>query len=77
MTLSNLIELQTEPPVRGADEAFTQAVKAQRATLMGFYRAGLAATIGDRANWAREMNGVARADSANPYYRWFGGQAAR
>lgn len=75
MTLSNLIELQTEPPVQGADAAFLQAVQAERATLMGFYRAGLAAYIGDRRAWSREMNAVMRTDGDNPYYRWFGGQA--
>ena len=74
MTLSNLIALQTEPPLRGGDAAFGDAVRAERATLMGFYRAGLAAYIGDRRGWAREMNAVMRADGANPYYRWFGGQ---
>lgn len=75
MTLSNLVELQTEPPVSGGDAAFTGAVKAERATLMAFYRAGLAAYIGDRRGWAQEMNTVMRADGSNPYYRWFGGQA--
>lgn len=75
MTLSNLVELQTEPPVAGGDAAFGEAVKAERATLMAFYRAGLAAYIGDRRGWAQEMNTVMRADGSNPYYRWFGGQA--
>ena len=75
MTLSNLVELQTEPPVFGGDAAFGDAVKAERATLMAFYRAGLAAYIGDRRGWATEMNTVMRADGTNPYYRWFGGRA--
>jgi spermidine synthase len=73
-TLSNLIELQTEPPVAGADRAFADAVKAERTTLMGFYRAGLAAYAGDRQTWAYEMNGVMRAVPDNPYYLWFGGR---
>ena len=75
MTLSNLVELQTEPPLQGGDAAFGDAVKAERATLMAFYRAGLAAYIGDRRGWALEMNTVMRADGTNPYYRWFGGQS--
>ena len=73
-TLSHLLDLQTEPPVDGADPAFLQAMQAERATLMAFYRAGLAAYRGDRDAWAHEMNTVRRADPDNPYYRWFGGR---
>jgi spermidine synthase len=71
--LPTLLDLRTDPPLRGADEAFLQSVAAHRTVLLTFYRAALNARAGDRAGWARDMQRVFEADGGNPYFRWFGG----
>ena len=76
IALTELMAEYVEPPLRGADAAFADAVRTEAATLHAFYRAGLATYTGDRDAWAREMNRIARADPGNPYYRWFGGSSA-
>jgi len=75
LTLDALLALHGEPPVNGADTSMRDAIRAETRTLHAFYRAGLAAYVGDRDTWSQQMNAVIRADGANPYYRWFGGQS--
>ncbi|WP_141740098.1 fused MFS/spermidine synthase [Bosea sp. BIWAKO-01] len=72
-TLPLLMEMQGEPPVIGADDAFRADLANERSRLLTFYDAGLAAYVGDRARWARQMRRVTQADPTNPYYSWFTG----
>jgi spermidine synthase len=69
-TLAHLLALQSEPPLTNADPSFTDAMRAERATLHGFYRAGLDALRGDSRAWGEEIRAVLEADASNPYYRW-------
>jgi spermidine synthase len=71
--LPELLALQTEPPLTGADDALRSEVTKQRQSLMDFYSAGLAAYNGDREQWEQAMRRVAAADGNNPYYRWIAG----
>lgn len=71
--LPQLLALRTDPPLRGADDAFVSAMIAERERLLAFYGAGLHAYNGERTLWAREIGRVLREDSGNPYYRWFTG----
>jgi spermidine synthase len=72
---ASLLELQTEPPLQGADAEYTAAVAAERERLDAFYSAGLVAYSGDCAAWASIIGRVARSDGNNPYYGWFIGPA--
>lgn len=69
--LPRLLALRTEPPLRGASDALRAEMGLERARLDTFYRASLAAYVGDRETWGRELNRVARDDGDNAYYRWF------
>jgi spermidine synthase len=71
--LPRLIELRTDPPLRGADAAFVAAVAAERQRLLLFYQAALNGQSGYPELWARDMQRVLATDPGNPYYRWFGG----
>lgn len=74
-TLRELLDLQADPPLNGADDALHQAIQRERRTLHTFYAAGLDAYRGDREQWLRDITAVMREDADNPYYRWFvGGQ---
>ncbi|WP_125477674.1 fused MFS/spermidine synthase [Caballeronia terrestris] len=73
--LARLMALQAEPPLTGGDDAFRAAMQRERETLRTFYGAGLAAYRGDREAWARAVQRVMSTDGANPYYRWFVGEA--
>ncbi len=74
--LSGLLDLYTEPPLIGADDALRDAIRAERSTLWSFYGAGLDAYRGDRESWALRIRTVMRADPTNPYYAWFTGGRA-
>ncbi|MFD4836632.1 fused MFS/spermidine synthase [Achromobacter sp. NPDC058515] len=69
--LPRMLALRTEPPLRGASDALRADMELERARLDAFYRASLAAYVGDRETWGRELNRVARDDGDNAYYRWF------
>jgi spermidine synthase len=69
-TLSHLLGVRSEPPLRGADEAFRVQVASAREGLLSFYEAGLAAYEGDRDGWGRSMQRVMATEPDNPYYRW-------
>lgn len=71
--LPRLIELRTDPPVRGADAAFHRALAAERQRLLLFYQAAANAQSGYPELWARDMKLVLEGDGENPYFRWFGG----
>jgi spermidine synthase len=68
--LPRVLALRTDPPLRGADEAFAATVAGERERLLGFYEAGLHAYRGERALWAQAIARVLREDGNNPYYRW-------
>ena len=69
--LPALLALRSEPPLTGASDALRADMELERARLDTFYRASLAAYVGDRETWGREMNKLARDDGDNAYYRWF------
>ena len=73
--LPRLIELRTDPPLRGADEAFRKSVATQRQRLLLFYQAALNAQAGHAELWARDMKRLFASDNDNPYFRWFGGDS--
>jgi spermidine synthase len=75
--LSTLLDLRSDPPLTGADEAFLAELAKARRELYRFYSAGLYAYEGDRKGWARDISQVIGADPANPYYRWFVGGSPR
>jgi len=77
VSLSSLLALRSDAPVRGASEAFMQQVTQERRILYRFYSAGLYAYEGDRKAWLEDIREVMRADPENPYYRWFTGGSAR
>jgi spermidine synthase len=67
--LQEMVALQTEPPLRRADEVFRREVAAERERLLGFYAAGLYAYAGERERWASALRRVLDEDGNNPYYR--------
>ncbi|RPJ90662.1 spermidine synthase [Achromobacter xylosoxidans] len=69
--LPALLTLRSEPPLVGASDALRADMQLERARLDTFYWASLAAYVGDRETWGREMNKLARDDGDNAYYRWF------
>lgn len=69
--LPSLLALRSEPPLQGASDGLRAEMQLERARLDTFYRASLAAYVGDRETWGREMNKLARDDGDNAYYRWF------
>ncbi|WP_438394729.1 fused MFS/spermidine synthase [Caballeronia sp. DA-9] len=71
--LTHLLALRAQPPLKGADEVFTNAMQAEYRTLHTFYDAGINAYRGDRGAWQANIRNVMRDDADNPYYRWFVG----
>jgi spermidine synthase len=69
-TLSHVLSVRSEPPLRNANQAFRAQVAAAREGLLGFYEAGLSAYAGDREGWARSMQRMLAAEPDNPYYSW-------
>jgi spermidine synthase len=69
-TLSHVLSVRSEPPLRNVDEAFRAQVAQARDGLLSFYAAGLSAYAGDREGWERSMRRVMATEPANPYYRW-------
>lgn len=78
-TLPRLLELQTAPPVIGADAAFQAAITERREVLHSFYATALYAYYGDRTKWGRTLAWVLSKEPDNPYFAWFakGGAAGR
>jgi spermidine synthase len=68
--LPELLALQSNPPVAGADEALSAEIARQRQGLADFYDAGLAAYRDDRDAWSLAIRRVAGEDGENPYYQW-------
>lgn len=71
--LARMLALDSAPPLKGADDAFRAAVRAESDTLHTFYGAALDAYRGDRDAWEQDIRSVAQDDPGNPYYRWFMG----
>ena len=69
--LPQVLQLRTEPPLRGTDDAFRVRVAEERERLLGFYEAGLRAYAGERERWATALQRVLRDGEDNRYYRWF------
>lgn len=72
-TLAHLLALRTQPPLRGADDAFRAELANHTSALQSFYSAGLDAYRGEREAWARDIGDAMRRDPDNPYYRWLVG----
>jgi spermidine synthase len=70
--LPELIELRTDPPLRGAENTFQNQVAAERQRLLLFYQAALNGLSGYPELWASDMRRVLAGNGDNPYYRWFG-----
>lgn len=68
--LPQLLGLQTEPPLAGAEQQFVAQIKTERERLHRFYAAGLHAYRGERDRWARAVRSVVTEDPRNTYYRW-------
>lgn len=69
-TLSHVLGVRGEPPLRNATEEFRARAAAAREALLSFYQAGLAAYAGNREEWGSSMQRVMAAEPGNPYYRW-------
>jgi spermidine synthase len=69
-TLPALLALRTGVPLKGADDAFHQAVAAEQQSLLDFYSAGIAAYNGDREAWNRDIASALKHHLDNPYYGW-------
>ncbi|MNL54357.1 hypothetical protein D3C87_1776850 [compost metagenome] len=70
-TLPALIALRTDLPLVTADPVTKTAIAEAHNRLLLFYQASLNAYAGYRAEWARDMELLMRAEPANPYYKWF------
>ena len=71
--LPRLMELRTNPQLRGTDSTFVKSVATERQLLLLFYQAALNGAAGHPELWARDMQRVREGDSGNAYYQWFGG----
>ncbi|HEY7393085.1 MAG TPA: fused MFS/spermidine synthase, partial [Bryobacteraceae bacterium] len=71
--LPRILALQTEPPLRSADEPFQRAVVEKRRRLHDFYAAALYAYRGQREQWAQTIERVFQEGGDNPYFRWIVG----
>lgn len=71
--LSTMLDMHTEPPLVGADDALLQGIARERDLLYLFYTAGLRAYQGDREGWAGDIRQLMQAAPANPYFQWFTG----
>jgi spermidine synthase len=71
--LPALLELGTDTPVVGADDALRAEIAQRRRDLQDFYAAGIAAYNGDRDGWSKAIERVMASDPDNPYYRWIAG----
>jgi spermidine synthase len=69
--LPRLIQLRTDPPLQGANQAFVREMATERQRLLLFYQAALNAQSGYPELWARDMQRVLEGDGGNAYYRWF------
>jgi spermidine synthase len=74
--LPALLELGTDAPVVGADDAMRAEIAKRRRELQDFYAAGIAAYHGDRDGWSKAIERVMASDPDNPYYRWIAGGPA-
>jgi spermidine synthase len=72
--LPQLMALQVQVPVEGADSALYAEITTRHETLMNFYIAGLGAYEGDRETWAKAIGKVQPAEPKNPYYSWISGR---
>jgi len=72
--LPEMLFLQTEIPIEGADDVLRVDVQRRRQVLMDFYTAGLAAYGGDEQAWRQAIGGVRSAEPGNAYYNWIIGR---
>lgn len=73
--LAPIMELASQPPLIGADDAFRADLAQQAAILQTFYHACLDAYAGNREGWSRAIAQITQADPDNAYFRWFTGSA--
>ena len=67
--LPNILQFRKTPNI-AADMVIRQAVEKEHQQLMNFYRAGLHAYKGEKAQWISLMQDVLSRDPGNPYYLW-------
>jgi len=72
-TFAHLQQFRSDPELRSADEKFTSSLTTEREQLDSFYRLGLSAYAGDRAQYVRDASRILQLASENPYYAWFVG----
>ena len=70
-TFTHLRRFRSDPPLKGADQAFSAALAAERELLDTFYSAGISAYAGDRAHYEHDIARVIQSTTDNPYYGWF------
>jgi spermidine synthase len=70
-TLPRLLDLQTNPPLTGADATQQEEISHRREVLHSFYATAIYAYHGDRIRWGKTIVWVMHKEPGNPYYRWF------
>ncbi len=70
-TFMHLQQFRSDPPLKGADQAFRAALAGEREQLDTFYSAGMSAYAGDREQYAQNISRLMQLAKDNPYYDWF------
>ena len=73
--LAEILALQREPPLVGADDGLRAAIAASRRNLHAFYEAVRLFHAGRRDDMEPYLRRVFDAEGSNPYYRWFIGSS--
>ncbi len=73
--LAQILALQREPPLVGADDDLRAAIATSRQNLHAFYEAVRLFHAGRRDDMEPYLRRVFDADGSNPYYRWFIGSS--
>jgi spermidine synthase len=71
--LPRVLEVATEIPLEGGDEALRAEIATEREILWTFYQARLHAYRNEREAFERALLRVLEAEGENPYYRWVAG----
>jgi spermidine synthase len=73
--LADILALQREPPLVGADDDLRAAIATSRRNLHAFYEAVRLFHAGRRDDVEPYLRRVFDAEGSNPYYRWFVGSS--
>jgi spermidine synthase len=71
--LPRVLEVATEIPLEGGDEALRAEIATEREILWTFYQARLYAYRDEREAFERALARVLEVEGENPYYRWVAG----